>query len=252
MFSAVIAGKEIRDLRPLGQKALSKAGLISLTGYVLKQKVKIYSTFSEGQVRLRASMNQLPGQIYFPEIIAAENNIVVEKWIDGDGGLKAGKKGREQIYERIFNYLLDRSAVSPRYEVTSVDKSFDYLQYLSERIAPWMFINEIGNFHGNWVATKESNKSRMRRTVSHPDLSLANLVISKEDKNVYVVDNELLGIGFGGIVDYDNSALNGVVPNPDRHDNEFQKFHDATWELRLLGSALISSRLDDAMEIVRC
>jgi hypothetical protein len=62
------------------------------------------------------------------------------------------------------------------------------------------------------------------------------------------IDNELLGVGPGWIIDWRNSLL-AKTPTPRFLDPKIGAFADRTWHLRLLGSAIDKGNFEDAARL---
>lgn len=251
-FSAVIGGKLINQIQPLGGKPVSKAGLITASGNLEGQRVKLYSMFSESQVALRTNLHALPGGILLPRLVSYEENIIVEEWIHGKSGSDAWGPQKDRIFDAITHFLTERQE-SARPSLNSEQiVGFDYLFYLRDRVKPWLFVNEVRIFYERWHEALDIHLPHLTRMISHPDLSLANIVISADSGDVYIIDNELLHFGYGGILDFRNSALNGKSSPIESHDRSVRDFVNLTWKLRQLGSALISSGLHNPLEMIKC
>ena len=71
-----VNGKVITDLVPLGgyrQPGITKAGRTSFSGLFDGKRVKVYSTYSAGQAKLRVSLESTDlGQRFFPRLIASD------------------------------------------------------------------------------------------------------------------------------------------------------------------------------------
>ena len=81
-------------------------------------------------------------------------------------------------------------------------------------------------------------KNIIESRISHPDLSLSNLLLDKDEK-IYIIDNELIGTGKGWLLDEKNSFFRNKIPKPS-FSPEVKNFYELSWKLRLVGSALDS------------
>ena len=86
-------------------------------------------------------------------------------------------------------------------------------------------------------------KPVMETRLSHPDLSKSNLLRENSSGRIFVIDNELLGVGHGWILDKKNSLL-ATDPTPEPGMEGLPAdFIQACWKLRKIGSALDAGNL---------
>ena len=118
--------------------------------------------------------------------------------------------------------------------------SFDYLEdYLLKRIEPWLGYCDLSWIKDDWQDNFLKAKNRLTNSLSHPDLTLSNMIFSDTGK-ILVVDNELVGIGLGWILDIYNSRLDITGT---RKLTQFEiDFRDRSIFLREIGSAIDSGK----------
>ena len=68
----------------------------------------------------------------------------------------------------------------------------------------------VENLLEEWNILNLETNNQIDMRLSHPDLSLSNLIIGN-DNNVYIVDNELIGVGKGWLLDEKNSFFRSKV-----------------------------------------
>ena len=126
--------------------------------------------------------------------------------------------------------------------------SFCYLyDYLILRLKPWCQWGPVENLLEEWNKLNLKTNYKIQPRLSHPDLSLSNLILG-DDNKIYIVDNELIGVGKGWILDEKNSFFRSQVNLPEL-DPICQKFYNISWKLRLVGSALDSGDFDRAQRM---
>ena len=117
--------------------------------------------------------------------------------------------------------------------------SFCYLSdYLFIRLKPWQQWLPVEDLLKKWQASNKETQDIIESRISHPDLSLSNLILDK-DKKIYIIDNELIGSGKGWILDAKNSFFRNKIPKPS-FSPAVKNFYELSWKLRLVGSALDS------------
>ncbi|WP_395502167.1 hypothetical protein [Ectopseudomonas mendocina] len=238
-----VAGFEVTGLKPLGgffQPGVTKAGRLSFTGYCDGQKVKVYSVHSPAQSLLRQDLQQLNfSSCAFPELVAIDENLVVEAWVEGKAVslLKGAAYHDAQLnIERFLIENLERNdlqSIAIRHS-----KAFCYLQdYLLSRLGVWRHWSLIANFVERWQACYSEISTLLPCRLSHPDLSAANLVREHSTGRILIIDNELIGVGRGWILDGRNSLLRTDIDSKALSLLP-RDFLESTWRLRQLGSAL--------------
>ncbi|TLM66160.1 MAG: hypothetical protein FDZ69_06695 [Deltaproteobacteria bacterium] len=253
-----VAGRPVSAIRLLGgyhRPGITKAGRLSLRGTCDGAAVKVYSAHSAAQVRLRRALQDisLPGGICLPEIVASDDTLVAERWVEGTplGDLRG--RALSDAAEQVRRFL-HGCAAAPDLQALAgrFDGAFCYLEnYLLPRLGDWVHVCEIGGFVAHWRNAYAAVQPRLPRRLSHPDLSLANLILEKGSGRLFIVDNELLGVGGGWLLDWHNSLLRDrEIPPLDPPPAEFAAFVDLTWRLRRLGSALDAGDFRRALQTI--
>jgi hypothetical protein len=243
----------VTDLKPLGgyhQPGVTKAGRLSFAGLCQGHKVKVYSAFSKAQIELRLAVqnHSFPGCV-FPQIIATDEHLVVEAWVEGDAVASLPSAQRLEASNAVSAFLLGNQTEPALLALASTHASaFCYLNdYLLVRLGVWRHWGEVGAFIEQWQG--EYQALRLAEVIphflSHPDLSAANLIREHATGCWVIIDNELLGVGAGWVLDAQNSLLKCGGPLSRSDINVPQSFVEKTWRLRQLGSAL------DANDFVR-
>ena len=248
--SLFIDGCQIKNLQILKKNykpGMSKAGAVSLSGTLKDQKVKIYSTRSLAQTNLITALEYRlrKSEVKFPTIIAKDQNYIAEKWISG---INCTKVNSNKIVDPISAMLYKFQNEYNDIVMSETYKgAFDYLgDYLIGRIEPWIGLYDLDDIKKDWQHEFEISKNTIEPKLSHPDLSPNNLIMSNNG-NIYVIDNELVGIGNGWILDIYNSNLN-IKLNQQMTPFEVS-FRDRCVLLRRIGSALDSGSFNNVRRI---
>lgn len=241
-----VADCQVTDLKPLGgyrQPGVTKAGRLSFAGLCEGRKVKVYSAFSTAQVALRLAVQKhsFPGCV-FPQIIATDGLLVVEAWVEGEAVASLPDAQRLEAADAVSSFLIsvqtDPALLALAREYAG---SFCYLNdYLLKRLGVWRYWDEVGTFIQQWSGEYQALQSAevIPHFLSHPDLSAANLIRERETGRWVIIDNELLGVGPGWILDAQNSLLKSEIPLSLGEISVPRSFVERTWRLRQLGSAL--------------
>ena len=108
----------------------------------------------------------------------------------------------------------------------------------------WEQWEPVENLLNAWIKSNEETKGVIPLRVSHPDLSLSNMILDSRDK-IYIIDNELIGVGKGWLLDIRNSFIRSKVKNK-KNTQIIDKFLELSWKLRLVGSAIDSGDFERA------
>lgn len=252
-----IDGHRISEIRLLGgyhRPGITKAGRLSVKGVCAGRPVKVYSAHSAEQVRLRRAIQEkmLACGLHFPEIIASNDHLVAELWANGQTLARLRGKPLEGAAERVRQFLRECATDDRLLQMARQhEQSFCYLEdYLLQRLGNWIYVREIGGFVAKWRNAYAEIAKSLPRQVSHPDLSRANLLLDEGSSRLFIVDNELLGVGGGWILDWHNSLLRELRISPlDPPDAALARFAERTWRLRQLGSALDANDFQRALRI---
>jgi hypothetical protein len=252
-----VNGKVITDLVPLGgyrQLGITKAGRVSFSGLFEGKRIKVYSVYSADHAKLRASIESTDlGRQFFPRLVVSDKNHMVEEWIDGLPLKKLDRSGFERATEEIERFLSECRNSKELIQVAAHHGgAFCYFQdYLIKRLEPWRVLDFIQEFILSWQDAYERVKDNIEVRLSHPDLSEANILLEKKTGRFVVIDNELLGVGRGWILDRRNSFLKDFPGNAETHLNSGigKGFINESWRLRLIGSALDANDFERAYTI---
>lgn len=252
--SFIVSGKEIVNLKSLGFKGsgVTKVGRLSLRGQIKGRDVKVYSVHSQQQRKLRESICGLPRQkIFYPEIVASNDNLIVERWVDGQ--VLSDLKNKKMLeYSGCVDYTLSfyQNSNAANKLASSNLNSFCYIKdYLLPRLGPWREWQPLKEYLKKWDAIFLA--SDLPYCLSHPDLTARNIIKEFETDKLFIVDNELLGVGPGWILDRAN-AIHGEFSNLTDNKNidlNYRAVLNSTWKLRLIGSALDSGNIKKAYNI---
>lgn len=245
-----IEGDEVTRLRPLGgyrQPGITKAGRLSFAGVYRGRNVKVYRGYSDAQNELRQNIQLLDFKSCgFPEILAVDKGLVVEAWVEGTA--VSDLKGSDLVRaEAAIATFLEENIT--RLELQSIAvkhaSAFCYFQnYLLPRLGELRYWSLVEDLVSAWKTRYLELKPSLGAYLTHPDLSSANIVRESATGRFIIIDNELIGVGAGWILDRYNSFLQSGplvnVPND---------FLELSWRLRLLGSAIDAGDLRKAQRL---
>ncbi len=242
----------VDNLFPLGgifKPGITKAGRISLSGRLKDgTKVKVYNSFSFNQINIRKMLGNLfiDEDVLFPDVISYDEHFVIERWIEGKPLNKINSKQIDKCTNSIAKFL-DKLHNDPIFCEIANDNlnAFCYLKdYLILRLKPWKQWVPVEKLLDAWFEADHKTEKIIHSKISHPDLSLTNLILSPE-KKIYIIDNELLGVGKGWLLDLNNSFFRKKVSKP-TFKPLINNFYNLSWKLRLVGSALDNGDFDRA------
>ena len=249
-----VAGVRISELQPLGgyhYPGVTKAGRLSFAGVCDGRRVKVYSGYSAAQNLFRKELQALSFEsCAFPEIIAVDDKLVVEAWIDGVPVSRLDKVEQRIAAQAVSHFWEEARSREDVLELAERHRdSFCYFRdYLVARIGVWQHWEPVAEFLALWEREFSRLSGSLPVRLSHPDLSASNLVKDSSSGRIVVIDNELIGIGCGWILDSRNSLLGEYVP-VDSSASIPLEFVDLCWRLRQLGTALDAGDFSKATAI---
>ena len=134
------------------------------------KKVKVYESFNDAQTKLRLYIDKHEIARYFPKVIGVEDKLIIEEFL-----IATGPVIKSDVIE-FHNQLLN---------VPYTGMTWDYLDFIYNR-----------------VGLKKPNFNLPLR-VNHNDLTKDN--IFNVDGQIKIVDNEMLAMNDGWILNYLNS-----------------------------------------------
>ncbi|MCG5493462.1 hypothetical protein LPW33_04995 [Ectothiorhodospira variabilis] len=213
--------------------------------------MKVYTARNEQHANIRLALQDgALGRLRLPDVLVNHGDLIVERWIDGEplSGLTLTDKAKAA--ELVHEALLSKSLTELPSGFLN-DPGFCYLvDYLLERIGPWVHWDSVDDFVAEWKCRYSSLSPVIPARVCHPDLSEANIIREFESGDLYVVDNELLGVGRGWVLDYQNSFVHGYGFSELDHEVAVLTFIDYSWRLRHLSKALALGDFSRAKSIL--
>ena len=177
----------INKLKPTKSEFINKNNKFSAKGYYNNTKVKIYEVFDPNQGALREFVsNHNDLSLYFPKLITYNSKFIVEEWVNGLTLKESNFKNREHITP--FNEV--KKIIDLMWSVKYDKQVFDYIDHIHQRLKK----------------TCTFDLSNIPTRINHNDLSLDNILITKE--GLKIIDNEFLGCNTGWILNIKNSFLN--------------------------------------------
>jgi hypothetical protein len=176
------------DLRPIVWK--SKVGRTTFVFPFIKRKVKIYQAAnSTHAIFLKKTFNHSDLAGYFHPILFTFDRCLFAEWVEG----VTSEQITDQEKYRAIDWIVDlQSALHSRHLCASDEQAgFDYFDYLNKRILqfapPGIDPDKIMQL-GRIASSPPVRKS----CLSHPDVTLRNIVFEKGSGKFKIVDNELL------------------------------------------------------------
>jgi hypothetical protein len=197
-----IGDSVVRGLRPVrGGKATSKAGRVVLTGRVDGRRVKVYEAANREHAEfILRTTKQRPGGLSFPPIAGLAGRFVLCDWVEGkplsacrqDSGFTAALA---RLQASIHSVSLDPNKGA----------GFDYwADLVAPRFRRAAELAGKDRIADDKIRLLETWRSDARKTLAHPDLSPANVVLTGA-LDLIPVDNELLYHGAGAFMDILNT-----------------------------------------------
>jgi hypothetical protein len=99
-------------------------------------------------------------------------------------------------------------------------------------------VPQVSSFIEEWRRAYEDVHGYVQSRLCHPDLTARNMIRSASSGDVFVVDNELLGVGPGWVLDWHNAGVPESALSDFAHSTQLDEFVQLSWKLRKLGSLL--------------
>src|SRR5690606_23608874 len=128
---------------------ITKAGRLSFRGECDGRPVKVYSAHSPLQSALRRTIQSVPiAGCSFPDIVASDDQLVAEAWIDGTSA--ASLSGEDDPYARtaLQEFMESCRLSSAMANIAAAHAgSFCYLEdYLLKRLGVWIHWDPVKHF----------------------------------------------------------------------------------------------------------
>lgn len=254
-----VGNTHISGLKALGsgmfKPAITKAGQLSLQGKMPdNRRVKIQSCFRPSQIPLRLELERLQPNlpIKFPRVVSYDEFLLVEEWIDGTPLNKLPSTKALSYASRLYD-LLNQFQNDPSLVALAQNhlNSFCYLNdYLISRLNVWSHWQPVKALIEELRKSENSVAGSLPNFLSHPDLSLSNLILEHSTDKLYVIDNELFGVGQSWVIDGKNSFCKESY-KINSLDTLSQRFASLSWKCRLVGSALDAGDFERAERLAR-
>jgi hypothetical protein len=168
----------------------SKTGHLTIVLPWFPHSIKIYQADNPTHAEFIKEITFLPKfRNYFPLILTSSRNSLVAEWV---GGVSYAKSTGEEKY-RAIDWIIELQTTlhHRRLVENDVDVGFDYLDYLERRIQKY-FPPEVDRDMIRQLYSIASSPPVSESRLSHPDITLRNIVLEKKSGNFKIVDNELL------------------------------------------------------------
>ena len=252
---------DFNDLKPVIWK--SKVGNITFVFPFFKQRIKIFQAANaDHAVFLKSTLNHPDLSGYFHPILWTLGRYVFSGWVKG---ISCETLSNEQKY-LVIDWIV---TVQTRFHQIALCKhdeeaGLNYLDYLEKRLIrfapPETDLEKIQK-----LRVIASSSPVTISSLSHPDMTLRNIVLEESSGNYKIIDNELLTQSPFFLLDIYNTCYS-LGPNPelihhylDRYSS-CQKGFDlqpgwasslaAAWSLRLAGSHFQAGRYQKGAEVL--
>jgi serine/threonine protein kinase len=255
-------GDIVSNVESLG---VSKAGNLSWSGWLGRQRVKIYQTFSHDQASFIQQVSEHPGLgSYFPRVFYRRNEYLVVEWVKG----KTVDLREIRRHPSWIEQIAELQVTLHHQRITVEQVGFDYLSFLKNRllrylgpIEPTDAIQSILQIVRDWRPFGQCN-------LCHPDITPSNLMIQTTTRRLKLIDNELLTQSVYYPIDLFNThkslgpRLGSDLLEPylvHYVENggdltllaEHEQFFCALWHLRLIGSSLQNGAIGEAFQLAQ-
>lgn len=183
---------KIGGVRPvIDGRITTKVGRVSMRGKLNGRDVKIFECANGEHASFVASlMAEGPGSRFFPDVYGVHKEFVVSEWVSGRQLTSRDLVRSQTLIGQLEDVLGIIHGQSPESSA-----GFDYVEdHIRPRFARGCralglarFFNRVEN---SWSVMRGLSS---RPFISHPDLSPANMIVTKQGQ-VKIVDNELLNV----------------------------------------------------------
>ena len=242
--------------------AENKAGLLSWLALMDRAPVKIYECCDESQAQfIKEISTNSPLKQYFPKCFMAVDKYLVVEWVQG----KQLTWRWASKDERLLSEIAKLQALMHTFtmEAPQVSKCY-YADLLRRRLAKFKGVFPIDEaIQEIYEILDEGIPIEVR--VSHPDVTAANLILENSTGMLKIIDNELMTQNSYYLLDLFNTHrsfgrlqnhllqeyLSHYVQNGGKLTPlvEHERFFEAMWQLRLIGTALQAGHLHSAFEL---
>jgi len=239
----------------------SKIGRITFVFPFFKRRIKIYQAENSTQAAFIKRAISLPDlSRYFHPILFSFGRYLFAGWVEGISSEKIADIEKFRLLDWIVDF--QSSLHSRSLCVKDEQGGFDYLNYLEKRIVkfapPGLDLDEIGRLR--MVA---SSPPVEKSGLSHPDVTLRNIVIEKDNGNFRIIDNELLSQSPYFLLDIYNTCYS-LYPSKELISYYLNRYAScmirfslqpgwesslaAAWSLRIAGSHFQAGKFQKGIE----
>lgn len=253
-----LAGETIEAVRRVG---ISKAHNLTYTGIWQGRRVRINQVFNATHATFIEHIATLsPLKDYFPIHFFREGRYLVVEWVEGYPLTINDIKNHSETLDA----LVSMQGSFHKLPFPTETSGFDYTKFLEERFHRYRDVWPLSDAFAILFERLHHHQPLPERSrLSHPDVTLANIVRRKESGALVLVDNELLNASPYYLIDVFNTyhrlpdqGLRGIYlslyqrygPEPCLTCDGLQPLI-ALWGLRSAGAALQAGKFDLAYRI---
>jgi len=251
-----------RLLPKKGASAENKAGLLSWLALMDGVPVKIYECHDESQALfIREISTNSPLKQYFPKCFKVIDKYLVVEWVLGKQVTWKWASKDERLLSKIaqMQVLMHTFAI----EKPQISRCY-YADFLRQRLAKFKGVFPIDEAIEEIYATLDEGTIPIEHRISHPDVTAANLILENGTGKLKIIDNEFMTQNGYYLFDLFNTLnfgklrnqlvkeyLSHYVQNGGKLTSlvEHERFFEAMWQLRLVGTALQIGDLQSAFEL---
>jgi len=231
----------------------NKAGRISFRAQLNGVPIKIYEAANSNHALFIANISSSKEiSFYFPSILYSAGRHLFAKWIDGDTPASFPIEEHFNLLEKIHDIPIE-SLPDPEF-----DYWYDFIKPRFKRACELFGEQDLGDEVIKEVSQSWSSNPGF---LSHPDLTIHNMIRSCDDGHIFIIDNELLSVGHLPLLDFCNAfkscshdELQKVFAMWMEKYGLLDKYDlsilSAAWFARLVGSAFISGNFNKAISLI--
>ena len=241
----------------------SKSGNLSWQAVMGGKLVKIYEVSSGKQAAFIREVSSLPElKSYFPEVIAAKGRYLIVEWVEGHGLSEYEVFKHPQWVDHIAKLQVILHNV--RFPSDPEEEDFDYIRLLERRLYRYCGPISLSENLRKIVSIVHENMPKESVSLSHPDITIKNLVIDKHTGSLKLIDNEFLSFNSYFLIDLFNTfrslrysrgltkryleayrdfggTLRPVVDN--------STFYSAVWALRIIQTLFSAGKIERGFQL---
>ena len=176
-------------------KSFNKIGRLSLKGVHKNKKVKIFECYNNAHANfLRAVMCHPLYAEFFPKVYGVQGSIIISEWVDGQTLEARHVRNDEAALKKIEHFFeVIHGDIPP--EIAKLDYGFDYSKdFLETRFTHCCHTLGLHDFCERVLLSVNKAYEKSSVQLSHSDISPQNILITQDNAQLKIIDNELMGM----------------------------------------------------------